>query len=225
MSTIKRSSSGFLLLAALGFLACGCSPAAGPSKQELPIHRLQEVTDRAEVEKKALEVLPGAKPLPGDQGLVALEADGLLGVALGPEGWSKVPVKVNSPDYMTLLMSLPTKEKRYREPLMIKLREAVASRNGHAWTKPAMMMPFVLKVGGYDYLGQKVEAVSANGNKAVEYWLEFPREDKTIFIVAAGLPGFGAYFPGARLTEFLKQLPKVEDKPAASGTLATPATP
>lgn len=215
-----KRTVGWLLLWAAGLAVMGCTNPSAPSKNELPIHRLREVTDQAEVEKMAQSIFPGAKPLPGDVSWLGLEADGLEGVAFIPQHWLPTPT-VKSTDMFVLMMSVPNEHKRFREPLMIKLREKVAAQSGHAWTKPALMTPFVLKPGGFDYLGQKVDSQTVNGTKAVEYWYELADKDRTLYFVAAGLPGFGAYFPNERLNQFLLQLSKVN----ISAPPAAPVTP
>lgn len=198
------------LLWALAVLAWGCSPVSNPTASELPIHRLETVTDRAEVEKLALEVIPGARPLPGDAGLLALQADGLIGVAITPEGWAGPGPQLQSTDMMLFLLSIPAEHKRFREPLLKKLRDAVAARSGHTPTRPGLVAPFVLQVGGSDHQCQKIEAITVNRTPAVEYWLDLPQGDRSVFIVAAGLAGFANFFPDQRLAEFLKQLPKAQ---------------
>lgn len=193
-------------------LLTGCAPApsGGPTApgKEHAIHELREITDRAEVEKLALQVTQGAKPLPGDVGLVALQAGDLIGVAIAPEAWSKPGAKPKSTDIAIYLLSVPNDQLRFREPLLNKLKTSVSTYSGHAPTKPVVYGPFVLKVGGYDYPGRKAQSQSANGMKGVEYWLDLPREGRQVQVVGSGLPGFEAYFPDQRFVEFLNQLPK-----------------
>lgn len=205
-------------------LLVGCSAAPKTASSEHPIHRLKEVTDQAEVVKLAEGIIPGANPLPGDVGLVALQADNLVGVVIAPAEWAKPLPKPGSSDYATFLMSLPADQKRFREPLLAKLREAASARSGHAPTQASLFGPFILKVGGHDFPGQRVDSLSPSNTKALEYWLELPQKDgRLVQIVMAGLPGFGAYFPDQRMIKFLDQLPVQDGQGAAAP--ATPATP